>query len=96
MYSKPTIRDLQRFNIISAIGSKWYELGISLLDDDQVKQLDNIEISKSEVNRRCTAMLMCWLERHPEATWNDLVEALQAPGVKLNNVATLVLENFTG
>ena len=41
-------------------------------------------------------MLMYWLESHSNATWNDLVEALQAPGVELNNVATMVVETFTG
>ena len=67
-----------------------------LLDDDQVKQLENIEANKSEVSRRCTAMLMYWLDSHSNATWNDLVEALQAPGVELNNVATMIVETFTG
>ena len=82
--------------MISSIGPKWYELGIALLDNDQVKQLKIIETNNSEVTRRCAEMLMYWLESHPNATWNDLVEALQAPGVELNNVATVIVETFTG
>ena len=95
-YSKPTIKVLQHSKVIGAIGPKWYELGIGLLDDDQLRQLEIIEANNSEVTRRCTAMLMYWLESHSNATWNDLVEALKAPGVELSNVATIVEGLFTG
>ena len=61
-----------------------------------MKQLKIIETNNSEVTRRCTDMLIYWLESHSNATWNDLVQALQAPGVELNNVAAMVLETFTG
>ena len=61
-----------------------------------MKQLKIIETNNSEVTRRCTEMLMYWLESHPNATWDNLVEALQAPGVELNNVATVIVETFTG
>ena len=94
VHSKPNIKDLQSYKIISAIGPKWYELGIALLDNDQVIQLENIETNKSEVSRRCTAMLMYWLKSHSNATWHDLVKALKDPGVELNNVATMVEEIF--
>ena len=90
MYSKPTVKVLLSSKIISAIGPKWYELGITLLDDDQLTQLKTIKSDNNEVNRCCIEMLMYWLESHSNATWNDLVEALKAPGVELNNVATMV------
>ena len=90
MYSKPTIKVLLSSNIITAIGPKWYELGITLLDDDQLMQLKTIKSNNSEANRCCIEMLMYWLESHSNATWNDLVEALKAPGVELNNLATMV------
>ena len=61
-----------------------------------MKHLEIIETNYSEVTRRCTAMLIYWLESHSNATWDDLVEALKAPGVELNNVATMVQEIFTG
>lgn len=96
VHSKPTIKVLLNSNIISAIGPKWYELGILLLDDDQVTELDNIETNKSEVSRCCTAMFMYWLKSHSNATWCDLVEALKAPAVALNNVATMVKEMLIG
>ena len=96
VHTRPTIKVLLRSKIISSIGIKWYELGITLLDDDQVKQLKVIESNNNEVTRRCTEMLIYWLESHSDATWNDLVEALQASGVELNNVAAMVKEIFTG
>ena len=96
VYSKPTLKVLQKAKIISAIGPKWYELGIALLDDDKSRQLDNIEANNSEVTRSCTAMLRYWLESHSNATWNDLEEALKTPGVELNNVATMVEDAYAG
>ena len=95
-HSKPSIKILQCSKVISAIGPKWYELGIALLDDDKLRQLKIIESNNSEVTRQCTAMLIYWLESHSNATWNDLVEALKAPGVELNNVSTMVKELFAG
>ena len=94
VHSKPTIKALQRSKIISSIGPKWFQLGIALLDDDQVKQLKVIETNNNEVTRRCTEMLMHWLESHSNATWHDLVEALKAPEVELNNVATAMVEEI--
>ena len=94
--SKPTIKALQSSKIITVIGPKWYELGIALLDDDQLTQLEIIKINDSEVTRRCTVMLIYWLQSHSTATWHDLVEALKAPGVELNNVATMVEALFPG
>ena len=91
VYSKPTIKVLQSAKIISAIGPKWYELGIALLDEDQLMQLKTIKSNNNnEVARCCTEMLMYWLETDSNATWNDLVEALKSPGVELNSVATMV------
>ena len=94
--SKPTIKALQSSKIINAIGPKWYELGIALLDDDQSVQLETIKANHNEATRCCTAMLIYWLQSHSTATWHDLVEALKAPGVELNNVANIVEALFPG
>ena len=96
VHSKPTIKLLQSSKIITAIGPKWYELGIELLDDDQLTQLEIIKTNDSEVTRRCAAMLIYWLQSHSTATWQQLIGALKAPGVELNNVATMVEALFLG
>ena len=92
-FPKPTIKVLQGAKIIGDMGSKWYELGIALLDDDQLTQLKTIRNNNGEATRCCTEMLMYWLETHSNATWKDLVEALKSPGVELNDVATMVEYN---
>jgi len=35
-------------------------------------------------------MLELWLNRQPNATWNQLIKALRAPGIELNNVASKI------
>ena len=87
---------LQTSKIITAIGSKWYELGIALLDNDQLPYLESIGTKHSETTRCCTAMFIYWLQSHSNATWHDLVEALKSPGVELNNVAAMVEALFPG
>ena len=96
VHSKPTIKLLQSSKIITAIGPKWYELGLELLVDDQLTQLESIKANHNETNRCCTAMLIYWLQSHSTANWHQLVDALKAPGVELNNVATMVEALFPG
>ena len=93
--SKPTLKKLQQTKVITAVGRKWYELGIELLDEDQLTQLDIIKTNNDEVTRRCAEMFLYWLRSHSTATWLDLVEALKAPGVELNDVAGIVESQFT-
>ena len=33
-------------------------------------------------------MLELWLSRQPDATWNQLIKALRAPGIELNSAAS--------
>ena len=89
------MKKLQQTKVITAVGRKWYELGIELLDEDQLTQLDIIKTNNDEVTRRCAEMFLYWLRSHSTATWLDLVEALKAPGVELNDVAGMVESQFT-
>ena len=92
--SKPTLKKLQQTKIITAVGSKWYELGIELLNEDQLTQLDIIRANNHEVTRCCSELFRFWLSSHSTATWQNLVEALKAPGVELNDVAATVERHF--
>jgi len=96
VYSRPTIKLLQSSKIITAIGPKWYELGIALLDDDQLIHLKSIKADHNEATRCCTEMFIYWLESHSKATWYQLAEALKTSGVELNNVASMVEALCTG
>ena len=93
---KPTIRVLQNRGIIKAMAPTWYELGIALLNDDQVVKLEAIKTDHREANRCCIAMLSCWLSTNPSATWYDLIVALTSQGVELNDVAEMVKALFHG
>ena len=94
--SRPTLRKLLNTRVIANASSRWYQLGIQLLDDDQVAQLENIKENNADVTERCTALLRYWLRMHPSASWYELVAAMRAPGVELNKLAVAVEENFTG
>ena len=88
--SKPTLKILQHANIITATSLKWHELGVELLDDNQIPQLDIIKANNNDVSRCCSEMFSYWLQTHPNANWYELVAALRAPGIELNDVAASV------
>ena len=90
------MKQLQFAKISTAVSSKWYELGIALLDDDQVGQLKIIKADSDELTRQCSEMLSYWLETHPDVTWHDLVAGLRAPGVEMNELAATIEGKFTG
>ena len=82
--------------MIAAACYRWYQLGIELLDDDQVTQLDIIKKNNDDVTERCTAMFSYWLQTHPNSTWYQLMAALREPGVELNELAASVEEKYAG
>ena len=90
VFSKPLLKILRQLNVIAGVGTKWYELGRELLDEDQLTQLDVIKTNHNEVNRCCAEVILFWLRSHSNATWQDLIEALKAPGVELNELAAVV------
>ena len=63
--------------------SQWYDLGLELLDDQAL--LDSIQLQDNDVNKCATKMFKLWLERHTQATWNDLFHALYV--LELHDVA---------
>ena len=94
--SRPTLKLLQSGNITVKVSSKWYELGIELLDDDQLAQLRVITANYTDVTRQCSEMFIYWLQTHPNATWFQLVAALRAPGIEMNSVAATLERDFIG
>jgi len=73
------------------VGSKWYDLGVELLEADDVTTLDAIHSGHpSDLSACCTKMFKIWLEKQPTATWNQLIEALRQPGIELNDLATKI------
>ena len=76
------------------MATKWYELGLELLDDSQAKHLDIISANSPDVTRCCREMFKHWLNAHPTASWYKLVDALRATGIEENTVAGMLESNF--
>ena len=63
----------------------WRTLGIELLGEDGVTQLDVIKANNSDVTKCSLAMLTLWRQQKIDASWSQLIEALKR--LKLNRVA---------
>ena len=74
---RPTIKQLQgvmRIKNIS-ITPDWIQLGLELLDSHVI--LDSIKANhRNDVSTCCRVMFEKWLEKTPDASWSQLVTAL--------------------
>ena len=87
-HERPQLRYLNR-HVRKSVASKWYDLGIELLEDDNNEELDVIHYHFPSDNRACcTKMFQLWLRQQPTASWNQLINSLRQPGVDLDHVAT--------
>ena len=75
------------------IAAKWFEVGVELFEEDDLKQLNTIKSSHvGNADACCAEMLSFWHEKYPKVTWNDLIMALKAPGVELYETASKIEE----
>ena len=82
--------------LVTDMATNWYELGAMLLEEKEEAQLKIIEGTHgNNVKKCCMVMLKYWIDKHPKATWHQLVTALRSSGVDLDSVATSIEENFT-
>lgn len=88
------MKQLQKLGVIASVATKWYELGVELLDDDQTNQLDIIKENYSDITKRCYDMFKYWLNSHPTASWHKLVNALKQRGIEKNTVADSLERSF--
>ena len=73
------------------ITTKWYELGLELVDSN--KDLKVIETDNPRsTNTCCRVMFEKWLEKTPNASWSQLVTALD--NIKMNTAADAVRKLF--
>ena len=57
---------------------KWRDLGIVLMGQDAVTDLDVIRINHpNNVEECCSRMFTKWRQRTPKASWKQLIEALK-------------------
>ena len=55
----------------------WLDLGIELLQEEDVAALKTIKSKASDCTVRCSEMFELWLERQPKASWRNLIDALK-------------------
>ena len=84
--NRPTLKLLNKFK--DSVGTKWYDLGIELLDDKDCDKLDAIQSDHSkDVSSCCTQMFKLWLNLQPSASWNQLIQALREPNIGKDGLA---------
>ena len=74
------------------IAEKWYDIGLELLEqkDEQAVKTIKKNPSGSNLTECCTEMLELWLDKQPNASWNQLIETLKTPGIDLNTAASKI------
>ena len=93
-HQRPSLKYLNRY-VRGSVSSKWHDLGIELLDPDDVEELDKIKIQyPQDLNECCKAMFQLWLRKQSDASWNQLIGALRQPGIQLDTLATKVEQNL--
>ena len=81
--SRPQLKELKHIMKYEAgVTTKWYDIGLELLCNDDVVVLNEIRTNyPTDVNKCCTEMFSEWLQRVPDARWNQLAQALKKVGL---------------
>ena len=82
---RPILRDLA-IHVIPSVATRWYELGLVLLDTKYHNELTIIEADiRNDAVTCCRKMFSKWLNTDELASWDKLIKAVRI--VQLNNVA---------
>ena len=73
------------------IATRWYELGLELVDSNKILRVIEAD-HPNDVNRCCRVMFEKWLEKTPNASWSQLVTALDS--IKMNAAADAIGKLF--
>ena len=95
MNSKPTKKKLLD-HVVARVTPHWYDLGITLFNEEQESHLDVIKSNYTDKKTCCKEMLWYWLSTNTSATWEQLIEALRSPAVELPVVAADLEKMLTG
>ena len=75
----------------------WFDLGIQLLNENQEVYLDLIQSNYPNDNKRCCKeMFWYWLQTHPNASWQQLIESLKSEALELPTIAADIEARCTG
>ena len=73
------------------ITTRWRDLGLELVDSNKILKVIEAD-HPSDVNTCCRLMFEKWLERTPDASWSQLVTALN--NIEMNTAADAVNKLF--
>ena len=87
----PNMKKLQEIMRRTYIAPKWFELGVELLKND-----GHLEVIKADhpndVKACCCEMFKKWLETTPNASWSQLVTALN--NIQMNTAADAISKQY--
>ena len=84
---RPDLRLLFK-HVLKDVSSKWHDLGLELLEQNDKVNLNVIKINYAgDVTECCKEMFHSWLT-YPNPTWNQLIQALKK--VELYSLAAKV------
>jgi len=87
---RPLFRDLCDY-VVPLAATSWKELGVHLLDPKYQGELMIIEADYPQNAKKCCQIvLQKWLTTKVNATWGQLIQALQSPGLQLNYLASQI------
>ena len=86
----PDLKALYR-HVRLPIAPVWFSVGVELFEGNDIKRLNIIRCNHNgNAEACCVDMLSMWHEKYPNATWDDIIKALKAPGVDLNDTASTI------
>ena len=90
---RPTMQQLSEVmrNEHTAIATKWYELGLELVDSNRILKVIKAD-HPNDVNICCRSMFDKWLDITPDASWDKLITALN--NVEMNAAAEVISRLF--
>lgn len=92
---RPALKYLNRY-VRREVSSKWHDLGLELLEPEDEGSLKSIKRdNRNDVEECCKEMFQLWLDKCPEASWDQLIRSLRQPSVGLNHLALKLEQMLT-
>ena len=89
---RPILKYLYKYVKVN-IATKWFEIGVELLDEEDEPRLNTIKVNHPVDAEKCAAeMLQLWREKKPDGSWNQLIEAFREPNIGLTDLALKIDE----
>ena len=88
---RPNMKQLLKILREQPIATKWYELGLELLDSSSHLQVIKAN-NQNDVQSCCQEMFQRWLDVKPDASWSELVIALKS--IEMTTAADAISKRY--